>query len=100
MPDLHVLTSDQKPMDPDNNIVLTEVVRPGRGMEYTVTVLIDGTPVAVSGPFLTLDEAVDQANDQKPGIMRSTRSTLGKSRPEGLDRVASCEPLSSGATPH
>ena len=64
MPDLHVLTSDQKPMDPDNNIVLTEVVRPGRGMEYTVAVLIDGTAIAVSGPFLTLDEAVDQANDQ------------------------------------
>jgi hypothetical protein len=64
MPDLHVLTSDQKPMDNDNNIVLTEVVRPGRGIEYTVTVLIDGIPVAVSGPFLTMDEAVDQASDQ------------------------------------
>jgi hypothetical protein len=33
-------------------------------MEYTLTVLIDGTPVAVSGLFLNLDEAVDQANDQ------------------------------------
>jgi hypothetical protein len=64
MPDLHVLTFDQKPMDNDNNIVLTEVVRPGRGIEYTVTVLIDGIPVAVSGPFLTMDEAVDQASDQ------------------------------------
>jgi hypothetical protein len=64
MPDLHVLTSDQKPIDQNNNIVLTEVVRPGRGMEYTVTVLIDGTAIAVSGPFLTLDEAVDQANEQ------------------------------------
>ena len=64
MPDLHVLTSDQKPRDKDNNIVLTEVVRPGRGMEYTVTVLIDGTAIAVSGPFLTLDEAVDQASGQ------------------------------------
>ena len=64
MPDLHVLTSDQKPKDHDNNIVLTEVVRPGRGMGYTVTVSIDGTPVAVSGPFLTLDDAVNQANAQ------------------------------------
>ncbi|MPR07341.1 hypothetical protein [Microvirga tunisiensis] len=64
MPDLHVLTSNQQPMDQDNNIVLTEVVRPGRGMEYTVTVSIDGTAIAVSGPFLTLDDAVDQANDQ------------------------------------
>ena len=33
-------------------------------MEYTVTVLIDGTAITVSGPFLTLDEAVDQANEQ------------------------------------
>ena len=64
MPDLHVLTSDQQPSDHANNIVLTEVVRPGRGTEYTVTVLIDGTAIAVSGPFLTLDEAVDQANEQ------------------------------------
>ena len=64
MPDLHTLTSDQQPSDQDNNIVLTEVVRPGRGMEYTVTVLIDGTAIAVSGPFLTLDEAVSQANKQ------------------------------------
>jgi hypothetical protein len=61
--DLQVLTSDQKPIDQDN-IVLTEVVRPGRGMEYTVTVLMDGTAIAVTGPFLTLDEAVDQANEQ------------------------------------
>ena len=64
MPDLHVLTSDQNPMDRDNNIVLTEVVRPRRGTEYTVTVLIDGTAIAVSGPFLTLDEAVSQADEQ------------------------------------
>jgi hypothetical protein len=64
MPDLHVLTSEQKPMDPDNNIVLTEVVRPSRGAEYTVTVLIDGAAIAVSGPFLTLDEAISQANEQ------------------------------------
>jgi phosphoribosylamine-glycine ligase len=64
MPDLHTLTSDQQPSDQDNNIVLTEVVRPGRGMEYTVTVLIDGTAIAVSGPFLTLDEAAEQADEQ------------------------------------
>ena len=64
MPDLQALSSDQKPTDQDNNIVLTEVVRPGRGTEYTVTVLIDGTAIAVSGPFLALDEAVDQANEQ------------------------------------
>jgi hypothetical protein len=33
-------------------------------MEYTVTVFVDGTAIAVSGPFLTLDEAVDQASGQ------------------------------------
>ena len=44
MPDLQVLTSDQNPIDHANNIVLTEVVRPNREMEYTVTVLIDGRP--------------------------------------------------------
>jgi hypothetical protein len=64
MPDLHVLTSDQQPMDRDNNVVMTEVVRPGRETEYTVTVLIDGTPVSVGGPFLALADAVDQANQQ------------------------------------
>jgi len=64
MPDLKCLTSDQKPTDQDNNIVSTEVVRPGRGTEYTVTELIDGTAIGVSGPFLTLDEAVEQANEQ------------------------------------
>jgi hypothetical protein len=64
MPDLHLLRSDQNPIDQDNNIVLTEIVRPGRGTEYTVTVLIDGTAIAVSGPFLALDEAVDQAHEQ------------------------------------
>jgi hypothetical protein len=64
MPDLYVLTSDQQPMDRDNYIVLTEVVRPGRETEYTVTVLIDGTPVSVGGPFLALNDAVDQANEQ------------------------------------
>jgi hypothetical protein len=64
MPDLHVLTSDQQPMDRDNYIVLTEVVRPGRETEYTVTVLIDSTPVSVGGPFLALNDAVDQANEQ------------------------------------
>jgi hypothetical protein len=64
MPDLHVLTSDQQPLDQDNNIVLTEVVRPGRDTEYTVTVLIDGKPVSVGGPFLDLDDAVGQANEQ------------------------------------
>jgi hypothetical protein len=64
MPDLHVLTSDQQPKDRDNNIVLTEVVRPGRETEYTVTVLIDSTPVSVGGPFLALNDAVDQANEQ------------------------------------
>ncbi|WP_134494827.1 hypothetical protein [Microvirga pakistanensis] len=32
--------------------------------EYMVTVLIDGTAIAVSGPFLTLGEAVNQANQQ------------------------------------
>ena len=63
MPDLHLLTPDQNPEDHDNNIILTEVGRPGHGMEYTVTVLIDGTAIAVSGPFLTLDAAVDQANE-------------------------------------
>ena len=43
MPDLHVLTANQQPMDQDNNIVLTEVVRPGRGMGDTVTVLTRDT---------------------------------------------------------
>jgi hypothetical protein len=52
------------PINQDNNTVLTEVVRPGPRTEYTVTVLIDGTAIAVSGPILTLDEAVDQADVQ------------------------------------
>jgi hypothetical protein len=64
MPDLHVLTSGQQPTDQDNNIVLTETVRPGRETEYTVTVLIDGKPVSVGGPFLALDDAVDQAKEE------------------------------------
>jgi hypothetical protein len=52
------------PISQDNNIVLTEVVRPGPRTDHTVTVLIDGTAIAVSEPFLTLDEAVDQADEQ------------------------------------
>jgi hypothetical protein len=64
MPDLRVLTSDQQPVDQDNNIVLTEVVRSEGATEYTVTVLIDGKPVSVGGPFLDLEDAVDQANEE------------------------------------
>jgi hypothetical protein len=64
MHNLNALASNLEPKDRDNNIVLTEVVRPEGEMEYTVTVSIDGAPVAVSGPFLTLDEAVEQASAQ------------------------------------
>ncbi|WP_114948509.1 hypothetical protein [Microvirga calopogonii] len=62
-PGLHVLMPDEVPEDQDNNITLAEVVRPEHTMEFTVTVLIDGTAIAVSGPFASMEEAVDQAND-------------------------------------
>jgi hypothetical protein len=32
-------------------------------LEFMVTVLIDGTPIAVSGPVASMKEVVDQAND-------------------------------------
>jgi hypothetical protein len=63
VPDLHQLTSGQEPEDRDNNIVLTEVERPGHPTEYTVTVLIDRSAVSVGGPFTSLDEAVRQASE-------------------------------------
>lgn len=63
MPDLHVLTSSQQPADPNNNVTLTEVARPGLQKEYTLTVLISGKPVSVEGPFVSLDEAVRQAGE-------------------------------------
>jgi hypothetical protein len=64
MPNLRVLTSDHQPIDQDNHIVLTEVVRPGSETEYTVTVLIAGKPVSVGGPYLDLEDAVGQANEE------------------------------------
>jgi len=64
MPDLHVLTSGQQPADPDNNIIMTEVVRPGSEKEYTITVLIDRKPVSVGGPFVSLDEAFQEAAEE------------------------------------
>ncbi|WP_201839345.1 hypothetical protein [Microvirga zambiensis] len=64
MAQLQILTSDEHPEDRDNNITLTEVVRSGDEIEYMVTVLIDGTAIAVSGPFASRDEAVAQANGQ------------------------------------
>jgi hypothetical protein len=63
VPDVRELTSGENPEDPDNNIVLTEVERPGQGAEYTVTVLIDRSAVSVGGPFMSLDEAVRQASE-------------------------------------
>ena len=61
-PGLHILMPDQVPEDQSNSITLAEVVQPERGMEFMVTVLIDGTAIAVSGPFPSMEEAVDQAN--------------------------------------
>jgi hypothetical protein len=62
MASVQVLQPGQQPADPANHIVLTEVVRPGRAQEYTVTVLIDGKPVSTAGPFARLDDALDQAS--------------------------------------
>jgi hypothetical protein len=61
MPDLYVLEPDQYPADRRNHVLLTEVVRPSGGVEYTFTVLIDGNPLSVGGPFEALDVAVAQA---------------------------------------
>jgi hypothetical protein len=61
MPDLRVLDVGEGPADPDNNIVLTEISRPGGVREYTLTITIDGKPLSTAGPFLNRDEAVDQA---------------------------------------
>jgi hypothetical protein len=63
VPDVRELTSGENPEDPDNNIVLTEVERPGQETEYTVTVLIDRSAVSVGGPFTSLDEAIRQASE-------------------------------------
>lgn len=62
-PGLRVLMPDEVPEDQDNTTTLAEVVRPERAMEFTVTVLIDGTAIAVSGPFASMEEAIGQAND-------------------------------------
>ncbi|WP_201841854.1 hypothetical protein [Microvirga zambiensis] len=62
-PGLHILMPDEVPEDQSNNITLAEVVQPERALEFMVTVLIDGTAVAVSGPFASIEEAVDQTND-------------------------------------
>jgi hypothetical protein len=56
------LISDESPEDPDNNVILTGVERPGQETEYTVTVLIDRSAVSVGGPFTSLDEAIRQAS--------------------------------------
>ena len=62
-PGVHILMPDEVPEDQSNNITLAELVQPERAMEFMVTVLIDGTAIAVSGPFASMEEAVDQAND-------------------------------------
>jgi hypothetical protein len=43
MPNLRVLTSNQQPIDQDNNIVLTEVVRPGHETARTRAKLLQGS---------------------------------------------------------
>jgi ATP-dependent Clp protease adapter protein ClpS len=62
-PGLHILMPNEVLEDQSNNITVAEVVQPERAMEFMVTVFIDGTAIAVSGPFASLEEAVDQAND-------------------------------------
>ena len=62
-PGLHILLPDEVPEVQSNNITLSEVVQAERAMEFMVTVLIDGTSIAVSGTFASMEEAVDQASD-------------------------------------
>jgi hypothetical protein len=61
--DVRKLTSGENPQDPNNNVVLTEVERPGQEPEFTVTVLIDRSAVSVGGPFTSLEEAIRQASE-------------------------------------
>jgi hypothetical protein len=64
MPELHVLDAGESPADPENNIVVTEVIRAPGNPEYMLTVTIDGAPVVTAGPFPDRDTAVDQANEE------------------------------------